>query len=396
MGLIMTTYRKSTLWVILASATLTVMAGSIISPVLNPMTEGLGVDPGTARVLITTHSIFIALFSPFYGVLIDKIGPKKPLALGLVLYGISGGAGLLINNYWLLLFSRALLGIGTAAIFTSITLLIFDLYEQGAKRNKIMSWRASSQSIGGIIWPLLGGFVGTFSWHFPFGVYLVGIPLSLLVLLYIPQVQRDSTIPATGKEKMVFRLLRENPTLFITYGLTFINMVLLYALVVFLPAVLKQLGVVSTFYVGLFISTMGFTAGITSPMYARIRANLSYKIIVAIALALWVIGFIILSKASSIWFVGLSIALFGIGQGIVMPAVQLWTGEMVPASFRGRITSYLGTFGLVGQFLSPIILSPLESSLGLNAVFLVAGVTCAVLLVFFLVLFRERGFHRIE
>ena len=44
-------------------------------------------------------------------------------------------------------------------------------------------------------------------------------------------------------------------------------------------------------------------------------------------------------------------------------------GELVPASFRGRITSYLATFGYIGQFLSPIILSPVASSLGLNAFF---------------------------
>jgi ACDE family multidrug resistance protein len=304
--------------------------------------------------------------------------------------GISGGAGLFINNYWLLLVSRALLGIGTAAIFTAVTLLIFDLYEQELKRNRIMSWRASSQSMGGIIWPMLGGFVGTFSWHFPFGVYLVGVPPSLLVLLYIPQVPRDLLIPTAGKEHTVFKLLRENPTLCVIYGLTFLNMILLYALVVFLPAVLQQLGVVSTFYVGLFISLMGFVAGISAPMYVRIRSKLSYKFIVAIALALWAVGFTILSQASTILFVGLASALFGIGQGMVMPAIQLWAGELVPASFRGRITSYLGTFGLVGQFLSPIILSPLESSFGLNAVFLIVGITCAVLLVFFLTLFRER------
>jgi MFS family permease len=386
----MTTHKKPTLWVILASATLTVMAGAIISPVLNPMTEGLGVDPGMARIIITTHSIFIAFFSPFFGILIDRIGPKQPFTLGLLLYGISGGAGLFINNYWLLLCSRALLGIGTAAIFTSITVLVFDLYEQGTTRNKIMSWRASSQSVGGVIWPLLGGFVGTFSWHFPFGVYFIGIPVSLLVLLYIPQVKRDLSIPTADKKKTVLGLLRENPTLFVTYGLSFLNMVLLYAFVIFLPTVLKQLGVESTFYVGLFISTIGIVAGISAPMYARIRAKLSYKSIVAIAFTLWAVSFIILSQANTIWFVLLSIAIFGIGQGILMPAVQLWAGEMVPASFRGRITSYLGTFGLVGQFLSPIILSQMESSLGLNSVFLVVGITCAVLLVLFLALFRER------
>ena len=365
------------------------MCGAIIAPVLNPMTEGLGVDPSAARALITTHALFIAISSPLYGVLVDRIGPRRPFALGLALYGVSGGAGLFINDYWLLLVSRALLGIGAAAIFIPITVLIFNLYKQGERRNKVMGWRASSQSVGGIIWPLLGGFLGTFSWRLPFAAYLIGFPLCLLALLSIPKTQPELPAATADKETTVLRLLRENPTLFVIYWLIFLNMVFFFSLVVFLPEILKQLGMTSTFHIGLFISAMGLMGGITALMYGRIRAKFSYKTIVAITLALWVVGFITLSQASTSLLVGLSAALFGVGQGMVMPTAPLWAGELVPASFRGRITSYLATFGLIGQFLSPIILSPLASSLGLNGLFLAMAVTCALLLALFLMLFRR-------
>ena len=387
----MTAYGKATRWVLLASATMTVMSGAIIAPVLNLMGDGLGVDPGAARILITTHSIFIAVFSPLYGVLIDRIGPKKPFTFGLALYGISGVTGLFINDYWLLFASRALLGIGAASIFTSITVLILNLYKQGVERNRVMGWRASSQSAGGIVWPLLGGFLGTFSWHFPFAVYLIGIPLALLALRYIPRTDRQTVTAATSQEKTVLRVIRETPMLYGIYLLIFLTSVFLYSLVVFLPEVLKYLNVISPFYIGLYISGMSLVAGISSLMYGRARAKLSYKTIVIIALALWAIGFILLSRAASGVLVGLSVALFGAGQGMVMPTVQLWAGELVPASFRGRITSYLGSFGLGGQFLSPIILSAVESAFGLSAVFLVIGVTSSLVLVAFLVLVRNNG-----
>ena len=198
----MKNYNKATLWVILASATLTVMAGAIIAPVLNLMGEGLNVEPSSARILITTHSIFVALFSPLFGVLIDRIGPKKPLVIGLALFCVSGGTGLFINDYWLLLISRAVLGIGVAAIFTSITVLVFNLYKQGTERNKVMGYRASSQSIGGITWPLLGGFLGTFSWHYPFAIYFIGVPLCLLTILFIPETQQESVESADEKEPL--------------------------------------------------------------------------------------------------------------------------------------------------------------------------------------------------
>ena len=385
----MAVYGKATLWVILASATLPLMCGAVIAPVLNPMTEGLGVNPGAARVLITTHALFIALFGPLFGVIVDRIGPKKPIALGLALYGMSGGAGLFINDYWPLLVTRALLGIGATAIFVPITVLVFNLYKQGERRNKVMGWRASSHNVGGIIWPILGGFLGTFSWHLPFATYLIGLPLALLVLLFIPETQAESPTTTADKEKTVLRLLRENPTIFVIYWLFFLNMVFLAALFVFLPEILKQLGMTSSFHIGLFISAISLAGGITALMYGRIRAKLSHRTIVAIVLALWVVGFITLSQASTSLLVGLSTALFGVGQGMLIPTATLWVGELVPASFRGRITSYQITFGLVGQFLSPIILNPLASSLGLSAVFLMIGVTCALLLALFLMLIRR-------
>jgi ACDE family multidrug resistance protein len=385
-------YGKATLWVILASATLTVMGGAILAPVLTLMREGLGVDASSARLLITTHSIFIALFSPLFGILIDKIGTRKPFVLGLALFGLAGGAGLFINDYALLLVSRAFLGIGAAAIFTSITVLIFDLYEQGVRRDKIMGYRASSQSIGGLIWPLLGGFLGSFSWHYPFAIYLIGVLLAVLAFLFIPETLRKSSTTNDAKGTSVFSIFRDNPILFTPYFLGFLGSVFLYALVIFLPEVLNQFGVTNPLHIGFFIAGMSLVAGLVALMYGRIKAKLSYKGIVSIAITLWGIGFAILSQASAIWLVGLSVAIIGVSQGIFMPTVALWVGQLVPAAFRGRITSYIGTFGLVGQFLSPIMLSPIASSLGLNYVFLVISVVCALMLVLFLVLLRQHGF----
>lgn len=386
----MKTYNKTSLWIILASATLTVMAGAVIAPVLNLMGEGLGVDQSSARILITTHSIFVALFSPLFGVLIDRVGPKKPLIIGLAVFGLSGGTGLFINNYWLMLIIRALLGIGVAAIFTSITVLIFNLYKQGVERNKVMGYRASGQSIGGIAWPLLGGFLGTFSWHYPFAIYLIGIPLCLLTILFIPKTQQELAVTTEEQGLTVLRLLRVTPTLFILYGLTFLGMVFLYSLVVFLPQLLTQFDLTNPFHISMFISGMSLVAGIVSLVYGKIKAKFAYKAIISVVLLLWAIGFAILSQASTIWLVGLSVMFFGAGQGMLMPTTQLWVGELVPASFRGRITSYLGSFGLIGQFLSPILLNPIASSSGLNVTFLVIAVTCGLLTLLFLIFFRQR------
>jgi len=113
--------KKFSLGVIFASATLTIMAGSIIAPVLNLMRDGLGVAPSSVGLIITTHGLFMALFSPLMGSIIDRKGARRPYIAALLCYGLAGGSGLLINSFWVLLVSRACLGIGLAGICWSMT-----------------------------------------------------------------------------------------------------------------------------------------------------------------------------------------------------------------------------------------------------------------------------------
>ena len=374
------------LWILLASSTLTVMAGAIIAPVLNLMRESLGADPSSAAIIITTHGIMIALCSPLIGVLIDRLGVKRPYVFGLVLYGLAGSSGLFINTYWIMILSRVFLGMAVAAIFTSVTVMILNLYK-GAERNKVMGWRGSFTSLGGLIWPLLGGFLGGFSWHLPFAVYLTGIPIGILAGLAIPEVHQEQGADqdAGSLEKSVFGVFKTVPVLFVIYGLIFFLNVLLYTIVVFLPPLLEKIDISDPFYIGVYIAIAPVFAGITAFFYGKIKQRLSYKSIIVLAMFLCALGYTTISWNPHTLMIGASIALFGIAQGMLMPSIMVWIGEAVPASFRGRITSYLGTFGFIGQFLSPIIFRPLVLIRGPQSVFLSAGLTSALL--FFLFLF---------
>jgi ACDE family multidrug resistance protein len=380
-------FNRLSLWILLASATFSVMAGSIIAPILNLMREGLGVDQASVGLIITTHGLFIALSSPLIGNLIDKIGTKKPYIFGLILYGLAGGSGLIVKSYWVLLFSRAILGIGVAAFFTSITVMILNLYK-GIERDKIMGWRGSANSFGGIIWPLVGGFLGTFSWHLPFAVYLLAIPLGFCALITVPETHQEQN---QEKDKItpIWKIFRDNPIILAIYGLIFSTMILLYTIVVFLPQLLEKIGISNPVYIGLFFSIMMLSAGLTSLNYGRIKAKFSYKTVVLLALSLWTMGLLMISLVFSSFIAVASIALIGVGQGLLLPAISVWVGEITDSSFRGRVVSYIGTFGFFGQFSSPIIFSPVSLFFGLRGVFLVGGMISALLFLLFLIGMRK-------
>jgi MFS family permease len=389
----MTVPEKFSLGVILASATLTIMAGSIIAPVLNLMRDGLGVAPQSVGLIITTHGLFMALFSPLMGSVIDRKGARRPYIVALICYGLAGGSGLLINSFWVLLISRACLGIALAGIFTGINVLILNRYD-GIERDRVMGWRGSAQSFGGVIWPLIGGTLGGFSWRFPFAVYMLAIPIGLLAISAVaePDIQQPARSESKGSPS-VFRVFRESPVLLIIYGLMFFGNILLYAIVIFLPQLLESFGISSTFRIGLFITVMTGSGGVTAFIYGKIRSRFTYRIIVTIGVALWTVAFTTISQATGSGTIAIAVALFGVSQGLNLPTVMVWIGDVVPPSFRGRFSSYLGTFGFIGQFLSPIVFAPVFMLVGLKGVFLVgAGVGAAW---FLLLLFGLGKIHKI-
>jgi MFS family permease len=373
---------KFSLGVIFASATLTIMAGSIIAPVLNLMRDGLDVAPAFVGLIITTHGLFMAIFSPLMGSVIDRGGARRPYIAALICYGLAGGSGLLIDSFWLLLISRACLGIALAGIFAGINVLILNMYE-GIERDRVMGWRGSAQSFGGVIWPLIGGTLGAFSWRFPFAVYMLAIPIGLLAIAAVPEPEiQHRTGPESSGHTSVFEIFRQSPVLFIIYGMIFFGNLLLYSIIIFLPQLLESFGTTSTVRIGLFITAMTASAGVTAFIYGKIRARFSYRIIVTVVAALWTAAFTTISLAAGSRIMALAVALFGVSQGLIMPTVMVWIGAVVPPSFRGRFSSYLGTFGFIGQFLSPILFAPVFMLVGLRGVFMVgAGVGVAWFLI---------------
>ncbi len=233
---------------------------------------------------------------------------------------------------------------------------------------------------------MIGGTLGGFSWRLPFAVYMLAIPIGLLAIAAVPEPaiqHRDG--PESNCRTSVFRVFRESPVLLVIYGLMFFANILLYAIVIFLPQLLETFGISSTFRIGLFITAMTGSAGVTAFIYGKIRSRFTYRVIVTIAVALWTVAFTFISLAPGSRIIAMAVALFGVSQGLIFPSVMVWIGDVVPPSFRGRFSSYLGTFGFIGQFLSPILLAPIFMVVSLKGVFLVGagvGVAWFLLLLF--------------
>jgi len=372
---------RSTLGVILASATLTVMAGAILGPIVPAIQSSLGVSESRAGLIITTHGALIVLVSPFAGALIDRIGPRRPFIAGLLLYAIGGGAGLGIDAFWPLLASRAVLGVGVAFVYTGITVLIYQLYE-GQRMNRALGLRSSANSVGAVVWPLVGGALGTLSWQAPFGVYLIALPLGLLAILTIPETGDGEpsvdggTDSATGPAGVV-SVFRRRPTLIAVYLLYFGANALLYSIVVFYPQLLAGVGITASFSISLYLAANGLAGGVSAAVYDRLIARTSRPMLVVAALTLWTVAFAGATLVDSSLSAVPSVVGFGLGLGLVFPSAFGWIEALAPAGREGQFSSYLASAGYTGQFISPVAFGPLVPAFGVRGVFGAAAVVAA-------------------
>lgn len=356
------------------------MAGAIVMPVLEVIRGDFGIGGTAAGFIITAHGLAIAVTSPLVGRAIDRFGVRAPLAAGLILYGVAGGAGTVITSYPLLITSRLLLGVGVAAVFSGTTVAMLAM-ASGARRDRLMGWRTTATTAGGLIWPLLAGVLGGISWHATFAIYLVGIPLGIATLLTTPKRTTTAAASVVGAVSgSAWDLLRRYPMLWVWYSLMVITGLMMYILAVFLPQRLAQLGIHEPVFVSVFMAVQATASILVGLTYARIRARLGYSALLRVTACCWIAAFLVLGLVSHPLPVFAASALFGIGNGLLLPVITVLIGDTGPVERRGQATSLSGTAMFVGQFGSPLVFGPLMAATSITTGYLLAaGIATAIL-----------------
>ncbi|GAB2575824.1 MFS transporter [Kribbella endophytica] len=366
--------RGKLLLVLLLGSTLTVMAGAILAPILELVRRDLDLSETQTGLVLTTHAASLAIVSPFIGRAIDRFGVRVTLSAGLVLYGVAGGAGLVTSDYPALLISRLVFGIGAAAVFTGTTLLLLESFD-GAARDRAMGWRSSAISLGGLIWPIAGGALGSLSWHAPFAIYLVGVPLGILCLTALPR--RNGSQPGAAAQGSLMAFVLKRPTVILYYLMQLASSFLLYAVLIFLPLRLGEVGVTKPLLVALCTAILSAAMTVVGLSYATLRRAISDVRLLRTAFLIWAIALAGLGIAREPALMVGAAAVFGLGMGIVVPTLTLLIGETAPVELRGRATAVLATITFGGQVIVPLLLGPLAAATSTQTTFTAAAALAA-------------------
>ncbi|MFG2094388.1 MFS transporter [Streptomyces sp. NPDC048612] len=150
------------------------------------------------------------------GALGDRIGRRRLLLSGALLFGLASGVAAYAQSAETLIAARALLGVGGATLMPSTLALIRNLFHDARQRGRAVAiW--SSAMMGGIaVGPVLSGALLE---HFWWGsVFLINTPAMVLLLVCGPLLLPEFRNPAAGRFDLPGALLSLLAMLPTVYG----------------------------------------------------------------------------------------------------------------------------------------------------------------------------------
>ena len=201
----------SLLVVVLDNTVLNVALKAIADPV-----HGLGATQSQLEWAINSYTLVFAGLLFTWGVLGDRAGRKRILLLGMVLFGLASLISAYAQTPTQLVWARALMGIGGAAVMPSTLSIISNVFDPRERAKAIGLW-AGSVGLAVAIGPVVGGFLLE---HFWWGsVFFINVPIVVAGVVLIAMLVPESRDPKPGRIDLVGVLLSIAGLVALVYGI---------------------------------------------------------------------------------------------------------------------------------------------------------------------------------
>ncbi|MFE6051909.1 MFS transporter [Kitasatospora sp. NPDC056446] len=155
----------------------------LVSPLLPTIAGSVHTSEAAAASSVTAYVLVYAIAAPFLGLLSDRVGRRRTLVLGTVLFVLSNAAAALSTGLTLLVVSRAVAGLAAAAAGPAIWAHIAETAPE-AVRGRALGLGMALFSTGQVIGVPLGAFLaGLAGWRSAFWALAIGTAAAVPLLL---------------------------------------------------------------------------------------------------------------------------------------------------------------------------------------------------------------------
>src|SRR5258708_3285225 len=191
---------------LLLPITMAVMGVSVLPPVVHLLLADFkGMTNQEYLVMgggVTRPSIWCLLMSAPAGWAAERLGRRKLLILGMIVYAFVGVAPAFLDDLYAIIVSRVGVGICEAVVMTVTTTMISD-YFKGRARERWLASQTAVASVAAIGITYLGGQLGAvYGWRGPFYLYLYSLLLVVGVvrLIWEPTGQETPVVSGAAPE----------------------------------------------------------------------------------------------------------------------------------------------------------------------------------------------------
>jgi DHA2 family multidrug resistance protein-like MFS transporter len=200
----------SLLVVVLDNTVLNVALRTIADP-----QKGLGASQSDLEWAINSYTLVFAGLLFTAGILADRLGRRITLTVGLTLFGLASLLSAYAGSADQLIWARALMGLGAAAVMPATLSIIANVFEPHERGRAIGVW-AGAVGLGVAIGPVVGGLLLE---HFWWGsVFLINVPIVIAGVVLVLTLVPESRDPRPGKIDIVGVLLSIVGLTLLTYG----------------------------------------------------------------------------------------------------------------------------------------------------------------------------------
>jgi MFS family permease len=328
--------------------------------------------------IITAPSICIAALSLAAGWIADRIGRRKLLLGALLAYAFIGCAPLFLNDLKTIIATRVCLGVAEAIITTCVATLMGD-YFKGALRQKWLAWQNAAGSLLATGLIIVGGILGSISWHGPFAMYALAIPIFLAALRLTWEPEPTAEVVEDGTRKAADAPFPVAPMLLV-YAVSTFGAIIFFVEVLQLGVVMNAIGKASPQVIGFVTAGTGFALPFGAYLLGRMKV-LRVGYVFGLALAFFTASFFLLSRSQTLVGIILGACLAQFACGITFPLLITWAQSKLHFGVRAFGMGIWTSCFFIGQFASTMLVSFLsETAGGISGAMYWLAIVCAIAL----------------
>ena len=345
---------------LLTCSMLILMGGAAITPGLPGIESHFTGNANLTSFIITLPHLAVAIVGFLMGVVSDRFGKTRTLIASLLIFILSGVGPYFLDNIYLILVLRFILGFGLAGIVCTVTSLIGSYYT-GGSRVRMLGLQSAAMGIGVLILELIGGSLADMSWNAPFMVYLIAVPILILVLLFVrePKAVEETVSEDYGKTETDMRMIAA------CYMAIFIGMIIIFVVPTKMPSYMEGFLGVSATAMGLFLGFHGLGNALFSCLHKSISRKLTSMQLISISFVVLAVALVLpYAVAETVPVCITTLIVSGFAVGLIVPSVVNSVVSASNDSNRGKMMGIYAVFLNLGQFSISLVSIPMFSLAG--------------------------------